>query len=141
MTTLARLVARVRDGALQRLWDTLSALLTPAQAQLLEDLLEVPEGARFSDLERLRRGPTAVSGVAMVGALERVAEIAGLGLGSTDLARVPVRRVVELARYGMAGKAPALRRHPYSRKLATLLATVVYWRPRPPTTPWNCSTC
>jgi hypothetical protein len=26
----------------------------------------------------------------------------------------------------MAGKVPALRRHPYSRKLATLLATVVY---------------
>lgn len=33
--------------------------------------------------------------------------------------------MIELARYGMAGKAPALRRHPYARRLATLLATVV----------------
>jgi hypothetical protein len=126
VTTLARLVARVRDAALQRLWDALSALLTPAQARLLEDLLEVPDGARVSDLERLRRGPTATSGKALVGALDRIGEVAGLGLGGTDLTAVPSRWVVELARYGMAGKAPALRRHPYSRKLATLLATVVY---------------
>lgn len=58
----------------------------------------------------------------------------------------------------MAGKVPALRRHPYSRKLATLLATVVYleakatddaeWqavamaarKPRYMATPWSCST-
>jgi TnpA family transposase len=62
----------------------------------------------------------------MVAALERVAEVAGLGLGGLALDSVPQRRLVELARWGMAGKAPALRRHPYSRKLATLLATVVY---------------
>jgi TnpA family transposase len=125
-TTLTRLVAQVRDAALQRLWDTLSALLTPTQARLLEDLLDVPDGARVSDLERLRRGPTTVSGKAMVGALDRIGEVACVGVGGVDLTVVPARRVVELARYGMAGKAPALRRHPYSRKLATLLATVVY---------------
>jgi hypothetical protein len=39
---------------------------------------------------------------------------------------VPHRRVVELARYGMAGSAHQLNRHGDSRKLATLLATVVY---------------
>lgn len=62
----------------------------------------------------------------MVAALERVAEVAGLGFDSVRLDAVPQRRVVELARWGMAGKAPALQRHPRSRKLATLLATVVY---------------
>lgn len=59
VTTLARLIARVRDAALQRLWDTLSALLTPAQARLLEELLDVADGARVSDLERLRRPPNS----------------------------------------------------------------------------------
>jgi hypothetical protein len=39
---------------------------------------------------------------------------------------VPYRRLVDLARYGMAATASQLRRHPPSRKLATLLATVVY---------------
>ena len=45
--------------------------------------------------------------------------------GRSHWTRCPAT-LVELARWGMAGKAPALRRHPYSRKLATLLATVVH---------------
>ena len=48
--------------------------------------LEVPEGARTSDLERLRTGPTTVSGKAMVAALDRVAP-------SLD-GRVPKRVIV-----------------------------------------------
>ena len=90
----------------------------------------MPDGARTSDLERLRTGPTTVSGKAMVAALDRVAELAALGLGCLDLDAVPHRRVVELARWGMAGKAPALRRHRSSRRLATLAATVVYLEAR-----------
>jgi hypothetical protein len=126
VTTLARLVARVRDEVLERLWATLAAMPTDQQARQLEVLLEVPEGSRTSDLERLRTGPTTVSGKALTAALGRAAEIAALGLGDADLSCVPRRRVVELARYGMAGKAPALRRRPDQRRLATLLATVVY---------------
>jgi hypothetical protein len=127
VTTLARLVARVRDEATQRLFDTLASLPSPEQRSLLDALLEVPAGARISDLERWRRSPTKASGPAMVKALERVTEIAALGMGDVDLeAAVPHRRVVELARYGMAGSAQQLRRHPESRKVATLLTTVVH---------------
>jgi hypothetical protein len=125
LTTLRRLVGGVRDEVTQRLWDVLAALLTTKQARLLERLLIVAD-SRISDLERLRTGPTTISGKSMVAALERVVELAGLGFGSLDLSGVPRRRVVELARWGMAGKAPALRRHPRARRLATLLATVVY---------------
>ena len=113
---------------MQRLWDAVAAMVPPAQARVLEALLEVPDG--ISDLERLRTGPTTVSGKAMVAALDRVAELAALGLGCLDLDAVPHRRVVELARWGMAGKAPALRRHRSSRRLATLAATVVYLEAR-----------
>ncbi len=123
-STLARLVARVRDGAEARLWDTLSGLLTADQSRLLEGLLEVPAAARFSPLEGWRRGPSKATGAAMVLALDRAAEVAGLRMGELDLAAVPHRRMVELARYGVAAKAPALRRHPQARRLATLLATV-----------------
>lgn len=126
LTTLRRLVGGVRDAAMQRLWDVLAALVTREQARRLERLLIVPDGSRVSDLERLRTSPTTVSGKSLVAALERVAELAALGFGSLDLSGVPQRRVVELARWGMAGKAPALRRHPRARRLATLLATVVY---------------
>jgi TnpA family transposase len=126
LSTLDRLVAQVHDEALECLWDILAAKPTPSQSRQLLGLLEVPEGARSSDLERMRKGPTTASGKSMASALDRVAEIAALGLGRTDLSDVPHRRVVELARYGMAGKAPALRRRPHTRKVATLLATVVY---------------
>jgi hypothetical protein len=126
VSRLVRLVARIRDAATQRLWDVLAAMVTPTHARRLELLLEVPDGAQISDLERFRKGPTTDSGKAMVAALDRVAEIAALGFGALNLDAVPHRRVVELARWGMTGKAAALRRHPYGRRLATLLATAVY---------------
>jgi hypothetical protein len=45
-------------------------------------------------------------------ALSRAAEIGGVGVGALNLdAQVPHRRVVDLARYGMAARAQALRRH------------------------------
>lgn len=126
-TTLARVVARVRDQATQRLWETLYDLLTDRQRRVLELALEVPEGASFSDLDRWRKGPAKPSGKNLERALARVAEITAVDLGSLDLdAVVPHRRLVELARYGMAAKAAQLRRHPVTRKLATLLATVVH---------------
>ena len=127
VTTLTRLVAQARDEAMQRLWDTLFRRLTATQREMLERLLEVPDGARLSDLERWRKGPAEPSGRNLVRALTRVSEIMAVGVGAMDLHTVvPPRRLVELARYGMAAKAPQLRRHPAPRRLATLLATVAY---------------
>lgn len=131
VTTLARLVAQVREEATQRLWDTLYEQPTTRQRSTLEHLLDVPDGARFSDLERWRKGPANPSGKSLEKALARVGEIKSLGLGVLDLeAVVPHRRLVDLARYGMAAKAPQLRRHPPARRLATLLATAVYLETR-----------
>jgi hypothetical protein len=79
-----------REEAQQRFWDTLAGMATPIQARGWEGLLEVPRGARVSDLDRLRKGPVTASGKSMVAALDRVAEIAGLGLGSIDLGREPI---------------------------------------------------
>ncbi|OJF14078.1 hypothetical protein BG844_11705 [Couchioplanes caeruleus subsp. caeruleus] len=124
VSTLARLVAQVRAQATDRLYQRLSELVSADQARLLEDLLDVPDGSRFSQLERLRTPVTRTSGTGMVRALQRAGEVAGLGLGGVDVGVVPRRRVWELAGYGLEAKAPTLRRHPYARKLATLLATV-----------------
>ncbi|MDQ2739460.1 MAG: DUF4158 domain-containing protein, partial [Actinomycetota bacterium] len=123
VSTLVRLVAGERDAASQRLFLTMAQLLTAEQANALDRLLEVPAGSRQSGLEDLRTGPGIASGLGMVKALHRVSEISGLGVGGVDLAEVPVRRIGELARYGLAAKAPALRRHPTGRRRATLLAT------------------
>jgi hypothetical protein len=56
-----------------------------------------------------------------------VAEVSGTKIGRLDLeARVPRRRVTDLARHGMAARAQTLRRLGEPRKLATLVATVAY---------------
>ena len=50
----------------------------------------------------------------------------GLGFAEVDTEIVPPRRLAELSRYGVQGKASLLRRHGSSRRAATLLATVTY---------------
>jgi len=123
-TTLDRLVARVHDEAENQLYELLATRATPTQAEQLMGLLGVPEGAQVSGLERLRRGPTTASGKSMVWALGRVVEIDAFGLGDIPVTQVPPRRLLQLARYGMAAKAPALRRHRHARKVAILVATL-----------------
>jgi hypothetical protein len=131
VTTLARLVARVRDEATEDLYATLAGLPGPHQRVGLEQLVVVPDGARYSDLERWRKGPSKPSGRNLERALNRAAEIAGVGVGALGLdAHVPHRRVVDLARYGMSARAQALRRHGTERRLATLVATVAYLEAR-----------
>jgi hypothetical protein len=95
---------------------------------VLDRLPEVSPGMRVSDLERWRKGPPPRgSGPAIIVALDQVAEIRGLGLAGLGAeAVVPLRRLAELARYGMTADAWLIRRHPDDRRLATLLATARY---------------
>jgi hypothetical protein len=125
VSRLARLVARERDAATQRLQDSLYAALTGQQRAALDALLEVPPGSRVSELERWRAGPARASGPQMVRALNRVAEIIGSGLSRVQLdASVTPRRPAELARYGMGTDVAQLKRHGDQRRMATLVATV-----------------
>jgi TnpA family transposase len=127
VTTAARLVSRVRDEALDELYATLAGLPGPYLAARLEGLVTVPDGARYSELELWRRGPSKPTGRSLERGLTRVAEVSGTGIGRLDLeAHVPRRRVVDLARHGMAARAQALRRLGDERRLATLVATVAY---------------
>ena len=68
VTTLARLVARVRDRCAARLWQRLAQVPTAEQKAKLEMLLHLPEGAWSTPFDRLRRAPTRVSGPALVAA-------------------------------------------------------------------------
>lgn len=116
----------MRESANQRLWDTLHGLLSTGQRAVLDSLLTVEPGARVSELDRLRRGPVRISGPQMKWALERAEEVAAFGMGEVDVSAIPPRRLAELSRYGIDGKASLLKRHGDSRRLATLLATAVH---------------
>ncbi len=122
VTTLARLIAQVRDRAAARLWHGLAAVPSPEQRARLEALLVAPPGARQTPLDRLRRAPTRVTAPALVEALKRLAEVRTLGGGDLDLAWAPPARLGVLARQAAAAWAPAIARMPTERRLATLVA-------------------
>jgi TnpA family transposase len=124
ITTLVELVAQVRTASDDRFYAVLASAVTDEQARELQDVLQVPPGQRRSRLDQWRHKERASSGRGMVAALDRVAQIAGLRMRAVDLAVVPTRRLIQLARYGLEAKAPKLARHPPTRKIATLLATV-----------------
>ena len=143
VTTLARLVAKVRDDTTRRLWGVLEGLLTVGQRYVLDQLLEVPPGSRVSDLERWRKGPVPRgSGPTMIKALDQVAEVMALGLaelGAEEL--VPPRRLGELVKYGMSADASQIRRHRTAAGWRRCWPRSGSWRPSRSTTPWNCWTC
>ncbi|WLQ69231.1 Tn3 family transposase [Streptomyces glycanivorans] len=127
VSVLARQVSEVRAVAEKRLHATVARAAHRADPVLpgeLVRLLEVPDGARVSELERLRRPPTRTTGTAMARALDRVNEISAFQLGRVNLTRVPVNRLSTLARYGLASKAQTLERSAEPRRTALLTAVV-----------------
>jgi hypothetical protein len=93
VTVLARLVASIRDRTATRLWQRLARLPTDDQQARLETLLHVPNGARSSPLDRLRRAPTRVSGPALVAACHRLAEMRSIGVSDLVFDHLPPHRL------------------------------------------------
>ncbi|MEO5680763.1 MAG: DUF4158 domain-containing protein, partial [Acidimicrobiales bacterium] len=121
-SVLARLVTSAREATVIRLLDGLGGRVSPEQVRSLEELLVVDEDSRSSMLEDLRQAPTRISSTGMLYALERLGGVRALGVSSVDVSELPVGRVRELARYGMAAKAQAIGRLSPARRAATLLA-------------------
>lgn len=108
VSVLARQVSEVR-----KVHATVAKAARRADPQLPGDLvatLEVPEGRRYSELERLRRPPTRTTGTAFARALERVEEISAFQLGRLRLSQISPNRLAVLARYALGSKAPLLER-------------------------------
>ena len=145
ITMLIRLVATVREAAAERMHATLAAAaagVDPALPQRLRVSLTVPPGARFSEMESWRRAPTRVSGPGLVQALDRAADLAGLGVRAADCSAVPPNRVAALARYGLVSKAPTLAALAEPRRTATLLArSPGIWTRSRSMMRWICSRC
>ena len=127
VTTLARLVAQVRERAAARLWRCLAQLPSVTQRAALEQLVQTNASGAASPLDRLRRTPTRVSSRGLVHALQRLETVRALGVGELALDRLPAGRVAALARYAAAARAQALSRMPDDRRLATLVAFAYHW--------------
>jgi hypothetical protein len=117
VSTLARRVAGVREEATARLHRRLCADLTATERARLDELLVVADGERVCELEHWRKGVSVPSGKNLEKALARAGEITGSGLPALVAnAAVPRRRLLDLARAGMAAKATALRRQPRAKR-------------------------
>jgi hypothetical protein len=124
VSIVARLVAEVRSGEIDRLHMVLEGRAAPELAIRLDGLLAVEAQCRSSKLDRLRRAPTRASGPQVVAALDRVVELRDVGVHAVDTADVPAARVASLARQGLTANVTMLRRMPRSRRLATIAATI-----------------
>lgn len=126
ISVLSRLVTEVRAGEYERIHGLIATAPPSALAEKLIGLLEVPTDGHVSELERMRRTVHSISGAGLKLALDRVTDVCELKAGEVDLARIPLVKQAELARYGMASKAPTIRGLTPERRTATMLATVRY---------------
>jgi TnpA family transposase len=126
ITTLERLIARVREQVAERVFQRLSLVPTPAQRSRLERLLERSGASRMTTLERLRRAPSHASSNTLVAALARLEEIRALVAGMRESAGVSPNRLKALATYAVTSKAALLERLPPARRTATLYACARY---------------
>ena len=127
VTVLARQVAAAREIAEARVYAALAAAtrsVDPGLPERLANLLQVPDGSRVSELERLRRSPRRGSGPEVVKALQRAGQLAVLGAGRVGVDDIPANRLQVLARTGLGSKASALARLGEPKRTATLVAVV-----------------
>ncbi len=107
VTTLTRLISTVRERVAERLWQRLSATVSPEQRTDLEGLLARTGVSRITNLERLRRAPSRASAPVLVQALARLTEMRQLDVGPLDLVNIPASR---------GPRSGAVRRHNQSPK-------------------------
>jgi len=124
VSTLSRLISKVRERCNQRLWNALNQLPTQKQKNKLKQLLQVNDEDRYSQLDNLRRGPTRASGPSLVSALLRYQKFRDFEVHQLNFSKLPYARLKALARYAATTWAPKLARMPENRRIATLLAFI-----------------
>jgi Domain of unknown function (DUF4158) len=122
VTTLTRLVSTIRERVAERLWQRLSAAVSPEQRTDLEGLLARAGVSRITNLERLRRAPSRASAPVLVAALARLTEVRQLDVGPLDLVNVPVSRIKALDQYAVTTKAQNIANLTEQRRMATLVS-------------------
>ncbi len=122
ITTLSRLISRIRDRVSDRLWKLLSSLPNDEQKQQLETLLVVQLSTRQTLLEQLRKPPTIISGPSLVSAIGRVEKIQQMGVSDIDVSAIPPTRLKELSRFAASARAQAISRMATDRRIATTLS-------------------
>ena len=115
-STLERFVVRLRSRVEIKVWRLLGRGIMSEQRKRLEYLLTVPEGSRGSWLDKLRSGPTRVSGLAVRAGIDRLNSVRELGITLPAEARIPESRIAALARFANRAKVTLITRMPPARR-------------------------
>ncbi|NOK59811.1 MAG: Tn3 family transposase [Chloroflexi bacterium AL-W] len=123
-TTLARLIAEIRERATHRLYRRLASLPSTAQKARLETLCHIPDTPSSTRFEYYRTGPTTISGLAFNQAVERYQELRAFGFQHLDLSHIPPVRLQTLARHAGLVSRQTIARRPEEKRSAFLVAFV-----------------
>ena len=122
VTTLIRLISKIRERVANRLWLQLSSLPTDKQKAKLETLLQVPNGERISRFDRFRRGPVTISSPAFKEAVKRYKELQAFNMRELDFSRIPPVRLKTLARHAGMISINKIAGMPDDKRIAILVA-------------------
>lgn len=129
ITTLERLISRVRHRATLRLWQRLTSALTDEQRQKLVALVSADDGTPTpgeplgsTTLDDLRAVPKRRSPTELLRHLERIDAIRGHGLGLAPCAGLLAAPLGRLARTARTAKPANLAALHEPRRMATLAA-------------------
>jgi TnpA family transposase len=126
ITTLERLISRVRQRATLRLWHRLTNALTDDQRQKLVALV-TSDDDRLNTLDDLRTTPKRRSPTELLRHLERIDAIRAHGLSlapATDLPAAPLGRLARSARTAKPANLAALHEPRRTATLAALFQTL-----------------
>lgn len=123
ITVLERFIAEIRSRMESRLLKMLIKDLTIDQQERLNQLLITNDDDHQSILDKLRKGPVRVSVPSFLKSLQRIEMARDIGV-NLPLLHIPSCRIEKLARFANTAKMTAIKRLPYERKMATLVAFV-----------------
>ncbi len=123
-STLSRLIAEIRERAVNRLWQRLSSLPADEQKAKLKTLFQVPEGMRSSRFDSYRKGPMTISGPAFNVAVERYLELQEFRMQELDFSNIPPVLLKNLARHAGIISMHKIARMPDYKRTAILVAFV-----------------
>jgi len=121
VSTLERLVGRIRERVQTRLWSRLVNGLTPAQRTRIANLFTTERG-RLGGLEILRAPPLKRQPTQLAKHPDRLAAVRAFGLRPTPPAGVPAAPLERLARIARTTKPSALATLQEPRRTATIAA-------------------
>jgi hypothetical protein len=124
VTTLIRLISRIRIRSSDRLWRMLSQLPSKTQIKSLESLLKIVEDQRYSELDQLKTAPTRISSNSLISAIKRYKKIKSIGIRELDFSRVPMIKIRAFAKHISTSWTPAIVRMPEYKKIAMLVSFI-----------------